>query len=136
MWTNTFFPYGVEVFLSPASEHLSLGEQGPQSWSASERPRWRPLLGQPIRQVTTWWERLSLGPGTVSSGQVVSTARDVDLPVAIRLDLDSGTVWLVAAIPQWPNMREVFIPGDEIMVVFTGDRMREIGLSDTSFTGR
>jgi len=134
MWTNTFFPYGVEVFLSPAAEHLTLGEGGPESWPASDSTRWRPLLGRPIRQVSTHWERLSLGPATLSSGEIVSPAREVELPVAIRLDLDSTPVWLIAAIPQWPEMREVFIPGDEIMIVFTSKRMREIGFPDTSFT--
>jgi hypothetical protein len=42
---------------------------------------------------------------------------------------------VVAAIPEWPDMREIFIPGDEIMIVFTSERMREIGFPDTSFTG-
>lgn len=135
MWTNTFFPYGVEVFLSPAAQHLTLGEQGPESWSASDSPRWRPLLGQPIRQVDTWWERLSIGPATLASGEVVSPARDVELPVAFRFGLDPGPVWFVAAIPEWPDMREIFIPGDEMVIVFTSERMREIGFLDTSFTG-
>jgi hypothetical protein len=32
---------------------------------------------------------------------------------------------VVAAIPEWPDMREIFIPGDEIMIVFTSERMRK-----------
>jgi hypothetical protein len=134
LWTNTFFPYGVELFLSPAREHLVLGEQGPESWSASESPRWRAYLGQPIRQISTWWERLVLGPAIRSSGEVVSPAREVDLPVAFRFYLDPGPVWFVAGIPQLPDMREVFVPGDEIMIVFTSERMRQIGFTDPSFT--
>jgi hypothetical protein len=95
------------VFFSPAAQHLTLGEQGPESWSASDSPRWRPPLGQPIRQVDTWWGRLSIGPATLASGEVVSPA---ELPVAFKLDLDPGPLWFVAAIPEWPDMREIFIP--------------------------
>ncbi len=135
MWTNTFFPHGVEVFLSLAEDQLTLGEEGPESWSASDSSRWRPLLGRPIREVVTWWERLSLGPATLSSGEVVSPAHDVEVPVAFKFVFDPGPVWLVAGIPQWPDMREVFIPGDEIMIVFTSERMREIGFSEASFLG-
>ena len=34
LWTNTLFPYGAEVFLEPITDHLLLGEQGPESWPA------------------------------------------------------------------------------------------------------
>jgi hypothetical protein len=91
------------------------------------------LLGQLVRQITIWWERLSLGPATRSNGELVSPATEVDVPVAFRLDLDPGPVWLVAGIPQGPDMREAFIPGDEIMVIFTSERMREIGFPNTAF---
>jgi len=40
---------------------------------------------------------------------------------------------MVAGIPQAPQMREVFVPGDEIMVVFAADRMRQIGFPDSEF---
>jgi hypothetical protein len=40
---------------------------------------------------------------------------------------------MVAGIPQAPQMQEVFIPGDKIMVVFTTDRMRRIGFPDSEF---
>jgi hypothetical protein len=45
----------------------------------------------------------------------------------IQLDFDSGSVWTIAAIPQEPEMREVFVPGDEIMVVFGEDELRQFG---------
>jgi hypothetical protein len=32
-----------------------------------------------------------------------------------------------------PEMHEVFVPGDEIMVVFTADRMRQMGFPDSDF---
>ena len=40
---------------------------------------------------------------------------------------------MVAGIPQAPEMREVFVPGDEIMLVFTVERMRQIGFPDSEF---
>jgi hypothetical protein len=33
---------------------------------------------------------------------------------------------MVAGIPEWPEMREVFVPSDEIMVIFTAQRMWQI----------
>jgi len=49
------------------------------------------------------------------------------MPVAVRLDLPAS-VWFVAGIPLLPDPRSVFIPGDEIMVVFSRDKMRGHGL--------
>ena len=40
---------------------------------------------------------------------------------------------MVAGSPQYPEMREVFVPGDDIMVVFTAERMRQIGFPDSEF---
>lgn len=57
----------------------------------------------------------------------------MDVPIALRLNFPTGTVWFVAAIPQFPEMRPVFIPGDEIMVVFSTDKMRDIGFDDPAF---
>jgi hypothetical protein len=51
----------------------------------------------------------------------------------LRVDFAAGPVWVVAGIPQPPEMREVFIPGDEIMVVFLAERMRQIGFPDGGF---
>jgi len=127
LWTNTFYPYGAEAFLEPITDHLLLGEQGPESWSADDNTHWQARLGLPIRDVTVWWEELNLGPATLSNGEVVEPARSIGVPVALRFDFEFGPVWFVAGIPQWPDMREVFIPGDEIMIVFTGRRMVELG---------
>ena len=43
------------------------------------------------------------------------------------------TVPFVAAIPQPPNMHRVFLPGDEIMVVFAREKMRDMGYEDQEF---
>ena len=45
----------------------------------------------------------------------------------------AGPVWMAAGIPQVPEIREVFVPGDEIMVVFTVERMRQIGFRDSEY---
>jgi hypothetical protein len=63
----------------------------------------------------------------------VSDPYQIDIPVALRVDFAAGPVWMVAGIPQYPEMREVFVPGDEIMVVFTAERMRQIGFPDSEF---
>ena len=73
-------------------------------------------------------------PGPLSSGEVVERARAVDLPTALRLDFDAGSVWFAAAIPQAPSMEDVFIPGDEIMVVFSASKIRAMGYDDPAFT--
>ena len=34
---------------------------------------------------------------------------------------------------QWPSMEDVFVPGDEIMVVFSAEKLRSSGFKDPSF---
>jgi len=140
--SGTFFPYGVEVFPAPMSEHLRFTgeeeeeeeeeEEGPESWDASDSDRWRDRLNSPVTDVQTYWERLTIGPG-YRRGVQVAEPYEVDVPVALRISFPAGPVWMVAGIPQWPEMREVFVPGDEIMVVFTAGRMRQIGFPDSDF---
>lgn len=74
-----------------------------------------------------------LGRESYVRGVRVSDPYDVSVPVALRIDFDAGPVWMVAGIPQAPEMQEVFVPGDEIMVVFTIERMRQIGFPDSEF---
>ena len=86
-WTNTFHPYGVEVFDDPIERHLVLGETGPERVGPDGDSRWASFLDSPVRHATTWWDRLELGPATLlSTGEVVEPARAVDVPTAIRLD--------------------------------------------------
>jgi hypothetical protein len=132
LWTDTFFPYGVEVFPTQASEHLVTGDDGPESWSVSGSDRWRGRLRSQVENVQTFWEHFTIGPANVGNVRVAGRY-EVDVPVALRLDFAAGPVWIVAGIPQWPEMHEVFVPGDEIMVVFTADRMRQIGFPDSEF---
>jgi hypothetical protein len=40
-WTNTFFPYGVEVFADPIERHLVLGEAGPERVGPNGESRWK-----------------------------------------------------------------------------------------------
>lgn len=134
-WTNTFHPYGVEVFDDPIERHLVLSGTGPQRIGPDADSRWAEYLDSPVKCAMTWWDRLELGPATLlSTGEVVEPARAVDVPTAVRLDFEAGPVWFVAAIPQMPSMEDVFIPGDEIMVVFAAEKIRDIGYDDPSFT--
>jgi hypothetical protein len=132
LWTSTFFPYGVEVFHAPMAEHIVTGNDGPESRDVSESGRWRDRLGSPVANVRTFWERVTIGPGHVG-GVRAADPYEVDVPVALRIDFATGPVWMVAGIPQAPEMREVFVPGDEIMVVFTAARMQDIGFPASEF---
>lgn len=133
IWTNTFFPYGVEVFHDPIEDQLVLGEGGPVRIGPDGDNAWARLLGQPIRATRVWWDRLELGPAHIGE-RVVEEARSVDFPSALRLDFDAGSVWFVAGIPRGPLMEEVFVPGDEIMVIFGAAKMLSAGFKDPSFT--
>lgn len=128
-WTNTFHPYGVEVFLDPIEGHLRLGDDGPERVGPDSPSRWSAYLGTPIRRAEVFWDHLELGPARLHDGTVVKPARAVDVPTVLRLDFDAGSVWLVAAIPQPAGISRVFSPGDEIMVVFARETMTEIGFS-------
>jgi hypothetical protein len=132
LWTDTFYSYGVEILPTPVSDHLVNGEDGPQSQDVIAAGHMRPRLKSPVRSVDTFWERVTIGL-TCACGVQVADASEVDVPVALRRDFAVGPVWMVAGIPQAPAMRELFIPGDEIMVVFTSDRMRQLGFPDSKF---
>lgn len=130
VWTSTFFPYGVEVFQTPMSEQILATEYGPEGWDASGSGRWRGRLNSPVASVETFWEHIVVGPPYVG-GARAGDPFEADVPVALRVDFAAGPVWMVAGIPQAPGMREVFVGGDEIMVVFTAGRMRQIGFPDS-----
>lgn len=127
MWTNRFYPYGVEVFRDQIESFLVLGEEGPQRVGPDGPSQWDRFFGLPIIGAATNWEVLGLGPG-MRDGQIVTPARSIDLPTAVRLDFDAGSVWFVTAMPQWPDMEQVFMPGDEVMVVFSEEKARAMGL--------
>ncbi|WP_280399047.1 hypothetical protein [Nocardia carnea] len=129
-WTNTFHPYGVEVFDDPIERHLILGEDGPERVGPVGASRWQPVLGRPIERAVAMWGTVESGPGVDQRGRVVGLPRTVEVPVGLRLDFDSAAVWFVAAVPKWPSMEGVRYFGDEIMVVFSADKMRAIGWTD------
>lgn len=132
LWTGTFFCYGVEVFHTPMAGQLVLGEDGPECWDAGSSDRWRQRLRSPVVGVQTYWEHVRVGPAYVRGTQV-SGPHEVDVPVALRLDFSAGPAWMVAGMPMAPGMRDVVVGGDEIIVAFTADRMRQIGFPDSAF---
>lgn len=135
IWTDTFFAYGVEVFHDRIAEHLALGENGPERVGPqieSGSP-WDHYLGTPIRRTASYWQRLELGPSVRADGVIVGPGYSVDLPIALRLDFDAGAVWFVAGLPESPDMQSVFIPGDEIMIVFSRGKMLDMGFEDQAF---
>lgn len=132
-WTNRFFPYGVEVFPDPISQHLTLGPEGPEGWDPTTSARWT-LLPDRVRDIQVFWERIEVGPAVrQGDGVEVSPAETYQVPVALRLDLTKQSVWFVAGMPMWPDTEKFFIPGDEILIVWTKERLRALGFPDTSF---
>jgi hypothetical protein len=74
-----------------------------------------------VQNVQTFWERFTIGPSCVGNVRVADPY-EVDVPIALRLDFAAGPVWMVAGIPQWPEMQEVFVPGDELIAASEPDR--------------
>lgn len=54
------------------------------------------------------------------NGEVVAPPYDADSTTALAMGFDMVPAWIVAMMPRYPEMEDVFIPGDEIMVVFDG----------------
>ncbi len=125
-WTDTFFPYGVEVFRDPLSEHLS---EVAESWDVTEHGLWAGRIGYAITGVDAFWDRVELEPE--HGGDDWST--HADLPIALRLDFAAGPVWVVAAAVDPTSPEEVIIPSDELIVAFTRERMIEMGFPDDDF---
>jgi hypothetical protein len=81
IWADTFFPYGVNVFLEPIEHHLAMGEFGPHRIGpAAPAPGWDPFPGVPIRDAVIWWERVRFGPSMTASGEVIGPPYTVDVP--------------------------------------------------------
>jgi hypothetical protein len=99
LWTDTFFPYGVEMFPTPVSDHVVNGEDGPESRDISGSDRWQVRLSSPVRNVETFWERFTIGPSYLRDVRV-GDSYEVDVPVALRLDFAAGpgrSGWLPAS---------------------------------------
>ena len=134
-WTATFEPYGVEDFLEPITNHLAIGEFGPQRVGPDPVSRWDPFLGLPIVDGAISWDTFTFGPAIRADGEVASPSYNVDIPTAVRVDFDAGPVWFVAGMPRFPDFENVLIPGDKIMVVFTAAKMQQMGYTDPTVAG-
>ena len=129
IWTNTFYPYGVEALRAPIALEIRHVPDGPEGWDVSDHPYWQARTGSPISAVTAFWETLTTRELHPDAG----AERSYTLPVAMRLDFRAGPVWMVAGMPQWPNVDDVFIPGDEIVLAFSRERMLRMGFRDDDF---
>jgi hypothetical protein len=74
-----------------------------------------------------YWDVHNFGP---------EPALSIDVSVAVRLDCPAIAVWFVAGMPRLPDRSTAFIPADEIMVVFSPDKMRAMGFDDATFLRR
>lgn len=132
-WEGTFYQYGVAAHLESIDRHVLLGPEGAERIGPDGPGVWARLLDGPITAATLWWDTVHLPAARRSNGEVTSPARSVDWPTSLRVDTAGGPVWFVAAMPMWPDMGRFFVGGDEIMVVFSADRMRALGFDDPSF---
>ncbi|GAA2564620.1 hypothetical protein GCM10010435_41290 [Winogradskya consettensis] len=137
-WTDTFYPYGVEVLDEPIGYRPASGDEGPERVGPDgEGVRaWSSCLGSPVRGAECWWERFRIGPGRRADDSVAGAAYSIDVPVAVRLDFPAAAVWFVAGMPQLSDSSTSFIPADEIMAVFSPDKMRSLGFDDAAFLRR
>jgi hypothetical protein len=140
LWTNTFDSYGVEVFDSAISEHLSIGPGGPEGRSATNHVRWKPHLALPILGVALAWSTRTYTPQKQVWNRELKKyeyfgepSYTRTLPVAIRLDFEADPVWIVAATVDPGDIETAFVGGDELMVVFSWELMQQIGFTDELF---
>lgn len=136
-WTPTFDDYGIEILREPAFSASQLStEQPPEFTRAEGHPRWLQLLSSPVREAAIYWETVTRYP-TVSFRDgvpVVENREDVrSVPFAQRLDFDDGPVWMLAAIPPTTSDDQPFMGADEVLVVFTAERMLRFGFPDGAF---
>lgn len=119
VWANSFGEYGAELYEGPMSRHVfNIGEPGGATrWDMTDHDQWRMRLNDPVEDVAICWTRAD-----PPSSQLTAW------PAAIRLCFPTGNVWLIAAMPQWPAMREVLWPGDEIVVGFTENFARQLAI--------
>lgn len=132
IWTSTFYPYGIEIFETPMTKHIISRECGPESWDVGASVRWRNRLASPISAVQTFWDRITVGP-TRRGDVEVAPSCDVDVPIAVRIDFEAGPIWMVAAMPEPSDRQRVLIGADEVMVVFTVERMHQLGFGESRF---
>ncbi|MEV4249133.1 hypothetical protein AB0J63_37670 [Streptosporangium canum] len=122
VWGSSFTHYGLEIFPSQMSVHLAhVGEpDGPPRWDVTTHPRWVNLVGQPIAGAQILWDEAvgDLGP--------------VQCPTAVRLDFSTGSAWLIAAAPRWTSPQSFWVGTDEVVVGFSEDFARSLGLASGS----
>ncbi|MET7427036.1 hypothetical protein [Dactylosporangium sp. NPDC005555] len=118
----------------PIEYRRASSDEGPQRVGpdAAGMRAFTSCLGSPVRAAECHWQRLQIRPGRRADGSVIGTAYSIDVPVAVRLDFPATAVWFVAGMPQFPNAG-AFIPADEIMVVFSAKKMRDLGFNDATF---
>jgi hypothetical protein len=99
-----------------------------------DHPSWLSRVGTPVLGAHTFWEQLEIGPAYSNrDGVRVADPYTVNVPVALRLDFQAGPVWMVAAIPDLSTTSKAFVCGDEIMVIFSAERMHKMGFPRTDF---
>jgi hypothetical protein len=131
-WGDRFHSYGVELFPDAIEDFFDLGPEGHEHWWVENHPRWAPLLERSITATTVHWERVVFGIRFSEEFQPIET-KTVVVPTAVRLDFGGDSLWMVAGTPMNDRLDRTFVMGDEILVLFTAERMRDVGFDDDAF---
>jgi hypothetical protein len=119
--TDAFWLRGVEPLRRPMSELLS---DDCVRRDVTTDERWAIAREAPVRTASVRWESFKREEPRPTGEP------PYDVPVGLRLGFDLGVIWMIPFVPMSPDMSRVFIPGDELMVVFDPARLREIGFAD------
>ena len=133
VWSSRFYPHGLEVFPTPIADEIGSGPEGPDGWTVTDHPRWQARKIGRVENVNFFWQRFTVGPARRWSGEIVGEAQVYDVPIGLRLDFSAGPLWMVAAIPPGSDDDHAFVGGDEILLVFTAERMAKLGFPAGSF---
>jgi hypothetical protein len=120
-WGDAFGHFHLEAFNSAMSNHLAgVGTpNGPRVWEVTGHVRWGQVHAGSVRAMELIWV-----------DDIVDSDRPA--PVAVRLTWDVGSVWVVAAEPKtWPPADEFWLGMDAVLVAFTEDFRRVLGLPHT-----
>lgn len=140
LWANTFDAYGVEPFESPMTEQLLFGPEGPEGWTVTDHPVWQERVDSPVQGVSVAWESRTYTPlkevwnrEAKKYEHFPEASYSREAPVALRLDWETGPLWIVAALVQDATVDRAFLGGDELIVVLSADVMDRLGLSEAQF---
>ena len=124
IWDSTDTHFQLALIEGPIADSwlpLQATPSTGRAWDVSGHTRWRPFMGQPL----TAYDVTLFAPDDPP----------VEVPVALRLDVASAAVWIVAGGPRAPELatseldsEDVYLGYDEVLVAFSAERAAALGL--------